>query len=88
MVVRRLMNLSGVIKVYLIGSKKYAYRLKFKRAMIPEWVVTAMHSISDGAVIGFEDNPEEEIEMPSFTQLPIQNENEGDINDFNDNDEP
>ena len=59
------MNHSEVIKVYLIGSKKYAYRLKFKRAMIPEWVVTAMNSISDGAVIGFEDNPEEEIEVPN-----------------------
>ena len=32
MVVRRMMNHSGVIKVYLVGSKRYAYRLKFKRA--------------------------------------------------------
>ena len=32
MVVRRLMNHTGVLKVYLIGSKRYAYRLKFKRA--------------------------------------------------------
>ena len=29
MVVRRLMNHTKVIKVYLIGSRKYAYRLKF-----------------------------------------------------------
>ena len=28
MVVRRMMNYSGVIKVYLVGSKKSAYRLK------------------------------------------------------------
>ena len=27
-----MMNHSGVIKVYLVGSKRYAYRLKFKRA--------------------------------------------------------
>ena len=62
MVVRRMMNHSGVIKVYLVGSKKYAYRLKFKRAKIPEWVVEAMNSIAANAVIGFEDSPEEELE--------------------------
>ena len=39
MVVRRSMNKTGVIKVYLIGTRKYAYRLKFKRAKVPEWVI-------------------------------------------------
>ena len=33
------MNKTGVIKVYLIGTRKYAYRLKFKRAKVPEWVI-------------------------------------------------
>ena len=58
MVVRRIMNHSGVIKVYLIGSKRYAYRLKFKRAIVPEWVVSAMNSIGDG-IIGFEEESSE-----------------------------
>ena len=53
MVVRRSMNRTGVIKVYLIGTRKYAYRLKFKRAKVPEWVITAMNSIGD-KTIGFE----------------------------------
>ena len=55
MVVRRSMNKTGVIKVYLIGTRKYAYRLKFKRAKVPEWVITAMNSIGD-KTIGFEDD--------------------------------
>ena len=55
MVVKSLiMNHTGVIKVYLIGTRKYAYRLKFKRATVPEWVITAINSIGDKS-IGFED---------------------------------
>ena len=45
MVVRRFMNKSGVLKVFLIGSRKYAYRLSFRRAKVPDWVFTAMNSI-------------------------------------------
>lgn len=33
-IVRRIMNGSGVLKVYLINSKTYAYRFKFKRAVL------------------------------------------------------
>ena len=65
MVVRRMMNGTGVIKVYLIGSKKYAYRLKFKRAVPPEWVIIAMNSIGDRN-IGFE----EESEIEGAELLP------------------
>jgi hypothetical protein len=60
-IVRRIMNGTGVLKVYLIQSKKYAYRLKFKRAKAPEWVINALNSISRDQKIGFEepdDNPE------------------------------
>ncbi len=32
-VVRRIMNGSGVLKVYLINSRKYAYRLQFQLAV-------------------------------------------------------
>ena len=49
------MNHTGVIKVYLIGTKKFAYRLKFKRAVVPDWVISAMNSIGD-RTIGFEDD--------------------------------
>ena len=87
MVVRRLTNHSGVLKVYLIGSKKYAYRLKFKRAVVPEWVVTAMNSISEGAVIGFEDNPEEELELPDSNQMMLPAVADGDIAEVNDDNE-
>ena len=34
---RRSMNHTGVLKVYLIGTRRYAYRLKFVRATVPEW---------------------------------------------------
>ena len=89
MVVRRLMNHTGVIKVYLIGSKKYAYRLKFKRAVVPEWVVTAMNSISESAVIGFEEETEEENELPEV-YLPLAGAavNVIDINEDDDQEEP
>ena len=49
------MNHTGVIKVYLIGTKTFAYRLKFKRAVVPDWVISAMNSIGD-RTIGFEDD--------------------------------
>ena len=57
MVVRRFMNKSGVLKVFLIGSRKYAYRLSFRRAKVPDWVITAMNSIGEKS-IGFEDQHE------------------------------
>ena len=58
-VVRRVMNKTGVLKVYLIGSRKYAYRLQFRRAIVPEWVTAAMNAIGDRN-IGFEDESVEE----------------------------
>ena len=61
MVVRRFMNKSGVFKVFLIGSRKYAYRLSFRRAKVPDWVITAMNSIGEKS-IGFEDDQREGTE--------------------------
>ena len=58
MVVRRFMNISGVLKVFLIGSRKYAYRLSFRRAKVPDWVITAMNSIGEKS-IGFETSAKE-----------------------------
>ena len=52
MAVRRSMNHTGVLKVYLIGTRRYAYRLKFVRATVPEWVITAMNSISRTITMG------------------------------------
>lgn len=49
------MNGSGILKVYLIQTKKYAYRLKFVRAITPEWVLEALKNISTDDSIGFED---------------------------------
>ena len=64
-VVRRIMNGTGVLKVYLIQQKKYAYRLKFQRARAPQWEMEALNSISKDTTIGFEDaqeTPPERIE--------------------------
>ena len=47
MVVRRFMNKTGVLKVFLIGSRKYANRLNFQGAKEPEWVITAMSCIGE-----------------------------------------
>ena len=67
MVVRRSMNHTVVLKVYLIGTRCYAYRLKFVRAMVPEWVITAMNSIGD-RTIGFEDDNDGDL---TFETRPI-----------------
>ena len=59
-VVRRIMNGTGVLKVYLINSRKYAYRLQFQRAIAPKWVLDALNEVSNrNTSIGFE----EEMEM-------------------------
>ena len=70
MVVRRLMNHTGVIKVYLIGTRKYAYRLKFKRTTVPEWVIIVMNSIGDKS-IGFEDEAgaKDQTDIPATGEL-------------------
>jgi hypothetical protein len=57
-IVRRIMNGTGVLKVYLIQQKKHAYRLKFQRARAPQWVIDALNGISKDANIGFEDAQE------------------------------
>ena len=41
-VVRQIMNGTGVLKVYLVQSKKYAYRLHFMHAVAPEWVLESL----------------------------------------------
>jgi hypothetical protein len=54
-VVRRVMNGTGVVKVYLIQTKKYAYRLKLVHAIAPDWVLEALKSISVDQNIGLEE---------------------------------
>ena len=61
MVVRRFMNKSGVLKVFLLGTRRYAYRLNFLRAKVSDWMITAMNSIGEKS-IGFEDQGEEIVE--------------------------
>lgn len=48
--------------MYLVQSKKYAYRLHFVRALAPEWVLEALNLITSEATIGFEDGAEEDLE--------------------------
>ena len=56
-VVRRMWDRSGVIKVYQVLSGKYAYRLLAKKvATIPEWVLAKLQVINQNAVIGYEDD--------------------------------
>ena len=52
-----IMNGSGVLKVYMINSSKYAYRLQFQRAVAPTWVFDALEQVSNrNTNIGFEEN--------------------------------
>ena len=54
-VVRRIMNGTGVLKVYLIQTKKYAYHLQFQRAIATVWVSDALEQVSQMQNIGFKD---------------------------------
>jgi hypothetical protein len=66
-VVHRIMNESGILKVYLINSRKYAYRLQFQRAVAQTWVLDALEQVSSRSTgIGFEDNENE--------MMPVRNE--------------
>jgi hypothetical protein len=66
-VVRRIMNGSGILKVYLINSRKYAYRLQFQRAIALTWVLDTLEEVSSrGTGIGFEENENE--------MMPFRNE--------------
>jgi hypothetical protein len=56
------MNGTGVLKVYLIQSKKYAYRLRFVRAVAPEWVLEALNNVDLNASIGFEEGAEADFQ--------------------------
>jgi hypothetical protein len=56
-----MMNGTGVLKVYLIQSKKYAYRLHFVRAVAPNWVLEALNGIDPNASIGFEDGADDNL---------------------------
>jgi hypothetical protein len=58
-VVQRIMNGTGVLKVYLIQTKKYAYRLHFVRASAPEWVLEALKEIHLDATIWFEEETDD-----------------------------
>ena len=69
-IVRRIMNGTGVIKVYLVSTKRYAYRLKFKRARVPAWVLEAIGNIQPGASIGFEDEVEPPVLAPMEPDAP------------------
>lgn len=54
-VTRRMMNGTGVIKVYLVQSEKYAYCLRFTCTRALEWLLEALKEINPEATIGFED---------------------------------
>ena len=54
-IVRRVMNGTEVVKVYLLQSKRYAFRLHFQCAIPPGWVLEALNNINLSTTIGFED---------------------------------
>ena len=84
MVVRRSMNHTGVLKIYLIGTRSYAYRLKFVRATVPEWNITAIKS-TGGRTIGFEDDNENDLTLET---RPIAQNIEADTEDHGDAEGP
>jgi len=51
-VVQRIMNGTGTLKVYLVQSRRYAYRLYFMRAVAPEWVLENLKELNDDITIG------------------------------------
>ena len=51
MVIRRFMIKTSVLKVFLIGTRKDAYRLSFRKAKVPDWVITAMNSIREKLLV-------------------------------------
>jgi hypothetical protein len=54
-VVQHIMNGTGVLKVYLVQTKCYAYCLHFTRAIAPEWVLDHMRAIDGDEKIGFKE---------------------------------
>jgi hypothetical protein len=48
------MDSTGIIKVFLLQSGKFAFRLKFQFAVEPAWAISKANSISPGAAIGME----------------------------------
>ena len=70
-VVRQIMNRAGVLKVYLIQSKKYAYRLHFMRAVAPEWVMESLNEMNSDMKIGFEEDSISEEQDISDVLQPI-----------------
>jgi hypothetical protein len=88
-VVRRIMNGTGVLKVYLIQSRKYAYRLQFRRAKAPSWVLESLEDVSKNTMtIGFEENPDMPMPLESNeTENIAQDVNQSPVVDANDNDE-
>lgn len=45
-VVRRIMNGAGVLMVYLIQTKRHAYRLHYMQAIAPEWVLESLKDLN------------------------------------------
>ena len=45
------MKKTVVLKVFLIGTRRYAYRLSFRRAKVPEWIITAINLIVPRAML-------------------------------------
>ena len=69
-IVRRTFDGSGIVKVYLVETRKYAWRLNFKLARIPSWISVAINSIAANSSIGFENGestPELAGLMPGLT---------------------
>jgi hypothetical protein len=53
------MNGTGVLKVYLIQARKYAYCLHFLRAIAPHWVLQSLKDMSKEMKIVFEDKSQD-----------------------------
>jgi hypothetical protein len=54
-VARGVMNGAGVLKVYLVQSKKYAHHLHFMRAVALKWVLLSLKGLSVNMSIGFKE---------------------------------
>jgi hypothetical protein len=88
-VVRRIMNGTGVLKVYLVQSRKYAYRLQFRCAKAPFWVLESLEDMSkNNMTIGFEEYPEMPMPLePNENENVTQDIAQSPVIDTNDTDE-
>jgi hypothetical protein len=61
-IVGREMNGTGILKVYVVETKRYAHILNFRRARVPEWVIVELNDINPDSIVRYEEDDMTSIE--------------------------